>query len=447
MLTSCVRLTDRVAHLRRATLAPPWPADDRRLGVVLVAHSMGYVCRCSCSPIGSRLTPPSGFVAADALFLALDGLCHPRQPHGPPLAPPIRGLLAFDTPFHGLAGPMFVYGTLAGYGKLQTALHVTSAVSAVSAATAGPAAATVGRLALAAAAAATSRPTRRRSRQLLRAGGLGAAAAAATAAACSAYAQRDALRAGVRRLRRRGLHDLRNARQHLRDGCRWLAGSSSRIRSQTRPRTQSATAPLAWLAAHARFVGALLRPAQRPERRQRLQRLARLRGVGVRNLYATLGPNSAWRGGRLVAERTFCAVPPAGVDGDTAAASLFEPVTMAAARDEARAHMSLFRPERNAGYEAMTGRAAELVAGWFAVADEEIVDEPAEAAGVDDDAAPDTARAATTPCLEHLSAMAQTVGSGLRRASMRSLPQAVAAWVPSAPLRIPGVSAPARRAS
>jgi hypothetical protein len=35
------RLKERVMELRKAHLDNPWPPNDRRVGVVLVAHSMG----------------------------------------------------------------------------------------------------------------------------------------------------------------------------------------------------------------------------------------------------------------------------------------------------------------------------------------------------------------------------------------------------------------------
>jgi hypothetical protein len=35
------RLKERVIELRKAHLDIPWPPNDRRVGVILVAHSMG----------------------------------------------------------------------------------------------------------------------------------------------------------------------------------------------------------------------------------------------------------------------------------------------------------------------------------------------------------------------------------------------------------------------
>lgn len=36
-------LKERVMRLRKEHLSSPWPPNDRHVGVILVAHSMGYV--------------------------------------------------------------------------------------------------------------------------------------------------------------------------------------------------------------------------------------------------------------------------------------------------------------------------------------------------------------------------------------------------------------------
>lgn len=41
-----LRLKERVMDLRKAHLEKPWPPNDRDVGVILVAHSMGLVSKC-----------------------------------------------------------------------------------------------------------------------------------------------------------------------------------------------------------------------------------------------------------------------------------------------------------------------------------------------------------------------------------------------------------------
>lgn len=164
-------------------------------------------------------------------------------------------------------------------------------------------------------------------------------------------------------------------------------------------------ASFAWLSDHFAFVGPLLRPGLLGKR---LRRLARLRGAGVKVVYASLGENGVWQGGLFVPERTFCAVPTAegkkkkkeseqaGANGgspdekidntpgqvvvndgdeDASAANLFVRQTISGAEDEVAAHVGMFRRERNAEYDQMVKNAAGWVAEW--VNDErEVVDEP-----------------------------------------------------------------------
>lgn len=65
----------------------------------------------------------------------------------------------------------------------------------------------------------------------------------------------------------------------------------------------------AWLSSHLKFVGALMR---QKEMVQRLERLSKIEGVGIRNFYTSLGENGYWTGGYFVPERTFSAIPAPG---------------------------------------------------------------------------------------------------------------------------------------
>jgi hypothetical protein len=114
----------------------------------------------------------------------------------------------------------------------------------------------------------------------------------------------------------------------------------------------------AWLSDHFTFVGALLK---QNELNRRLERLAALKGVGVCDVYASLGENGYWSGGYFVPERTFCAIP----SKDEPEAKLFTRHVIEGAKDEIAAHVGLFRKERNNDYEKMTNDAAKLIVNWF----------------------------------------------------------------------------------
>jgi len=121
------------------------------------------------------------------------------------------------------------------------------------------------------------------------------------------------------------------------------------------------------MGSHLKFVGALMKQAQL---KTRLERLAQLKGVGVVNLYTSLGENGYWTGGYFVPRRTFCAVPT-----EKEAGALFVEQANPKAANEIEAHCSMFRAEKNPRYEEMVGGAKELVVKWVDVDPRKVVDD------------------------------------------------------------------------
>ncbi|KAK3313666.1 hypothetical protein B0H66DRAFT_566693 [Apodospora peruviana] len=330
-------LKERVMELRKEHLDNPWPPNDRNVGVVLVAHSMG------------------GFVASDCLFRILDERRQQQQQSddneksGGPIFPMIQGILAFDTPYNGLARSMFVYGAFSNYQKVSNVFNVMTAISA--AAPAG-----LSRLASKkAASAATSKIVPRSSNPAwktwqmvaVRTGTVGAIAAGGVAA----YMSRKQILEGVRNMRALKKEDVVQGYQQSVDA---LGQGLAYINRG------NVGESFAWLSDHFTFVGALLK---QNELNRRLERLAAVKGVGIRDFYASLGENGYWSGGYFVPERTFCAIP---VEKDQPeAAKLFTRHVIEDVSDEIVAHMNLFKPDKNKEYEHMTGKAAQLVIGWF----------------------------------------------------------------------------------
>ncbi|KAG7290146.1 hypothetical protein NEMBOFW57_000143 [Staphylotrichum longicolle] len=310
-----------------------------KVGVILIAHSMG------------------GFVATDALFLTLDA--HRESPTTPPF-PLIQGILAFDTPLNGLARSMFVYGAFSHYQKVSNVFNVMTALSAAT-----PAA--LSRLASKRAlSSATGRIAKRSSSSsspawkawqliALRTGTVGVIAAGGVAA----FTHRKKILEGVRTVRGLTREDVVQGYQQSVDALGQGLAYVNR---------GNVGESFAWLSDHFTFVGALLK---QNELSRRLERLAALRGVGVCDVYASLGENGYWSGGYFVPERTFCAVP----GKDEAAAKLFTRHVVEGAKDEIAAHIGLFRKEKNKDYERMVNEAGKMVVGWFN--DEtEIYDDP-----------------------------------------------------------------------
>ncbi|KAK7425332.1 hypothetical protein QQZ08_008229 [Neonectria magnoliae] len=330
-------LKERVMEIRKKHSENPWPPNDRDVGVVLVAHSMG------------------GFVAADTLFLALNNRAASNSNDGD-IFPPIQGILTFDTPYNGLARSMFVYGAFSNYQKVNTVFNVMTALSA-----AAPAA--VARLGArsAATSAASTVPTSRSPQwkvwQLVavKTGTVGAIAAGGVVA----YTNREAIMKGMRSVKNINKDSIvegyRQSMETLGQGLAYInRGNVGKS--------------FAWLSDHFTFVGALLR---QKELNRRLERMGALKGVGIHDFYISLGENGYWSGGYFVPERTFCAVP----EETHPTHHLFTRRVLPRVDDEIQAHLSMFRPEKHAGYEDMTEQAADLVKEWF-LSEEPIFDDP-----------------------------------------------------------------------
>ena len=113
----------------------------------------------------------------------------------------------------------------------------------------------------------------------------------------------------------------------------------------------------AWLSSHLTFVSSLVRGS---ELQARIMRLSSLEGVGFADLYTSLGPNDVWSGGYFVAERTFCSIPPEG----TKASKHFLKEVNKKAKDEIVAHLSMFKEEKNGGFEELRDTAVGLCVSW-----------------------------------------------------------------------------------
>ncbi|KAK4224473.1 hypothetical protein QBC38DRAFT_16210 [Podospora fimiseda] len=323
-------LKERVMELRKAHLENPWPPNDRNVGVIIVAHSMG------------------GFVASDGLFRILDERRNDENDSGP-IFPFIQGILAFDTPYNGLARSMFVYGAFSNYQKVSNVFNVMTAISAAT-----PAA--LSRLASRrAVSTATGRIAKRASASspawkawqliAMRTGTVGVIAAGGVAA----YMHRRQIIEGMRTVRSLTKDDVVQGYQQSVDAIGQGLAYINR---------GNVGESFAYLSDHFTFVGSLLK---QNELNRRLERLALLKGIGVSDIYASLGENGYWSGGYFVPERTFCAIPAK----DHPAEHMFTRYVIQGSKDEIVAHMNLFRPDKNENYETMTNDAAQLVVKWF----------------------------------------------------------------------------------
>lgn len=138
----------------------------------------------------------------------------------------------------------------------------------------------------------------------------------------------------------------------------------------------------AWAASHLKFVGTLMKPAQLTAR---MERLSKVKGIGLVDLYTSLGQNGYWTGGYFVPKRTFCAIP-----AETEARRMFKEQQNTKAKTEIEAHCSMFQPEKNSGYHDMIATARDLIVEWTKLDPRTVVDDytpdEEDAAGMESEA-------------------------------------------------------------
>ncbi|KAL1869177.1 hypothetical protein VTK73DRAFT_3346 [Phialemonium thermophilum] len=123
-----------------------------------------------------------------------------------------------------------------------------------------------------------------------------------------------------------------------------------------------------WLSSHLEFVGCLARKEELRRRVNYMARLQRELGVGFANLYTRLGRSAVARTARggtsvvgtvLGSQRTFCVIP------TKEDAGVWKEAVNDAATDETSAHMSMFTPRDNPGYEKLATDAKDLIVLWL----------------------------------------------------------------------------------
>ncbi|KAI0382348.1 hypothetical protein F5Y04DRAFT_288067 [Hypomontagnella monticulosa] len=328
-------LKERVMDVRKARSEKPWPPQDRDVGVILVAHSMG------------------GFVASDTLFLILnERIAHGQQ--GPPTFPLIRGILTFDTPFNGLSRSMFVYGAFSNYQKVNTVFNVMTALTAAPSAL-GKSAFKQQTVARSTTVKSSSPAWKGWQLVAMRTGTVGAIAAGGVAA----YIHRQQIMDGMRSMRNLNKESVKEGYQQ---GMDTLSQGLAYINRGNVGRS------FEYLSDHFTFVGTLMK---QQELSRRLERIATLKGVGIHEFYTSLGENGMWSGGYFVPERTFCAIP----SKDHLAYRLFSRRVIKKTDDEVQAHVSMFIRDKNEEYEQMTEEATSLIIRW-SNDDSDIFDDP-----------------------------------------------------------------------
>lgn len=314
-----LRLQNKVIDLEVANSTPS-PTVDPSVHTILVGHSMG------------------GIVAAETLLSIMSEQPIPSMQNSAShsassfpeastlMFPYIQGILAFDTPYLGIAPGVVAHGAEKHWNTATSAYSAYSNLAgkfgwgkggesgAVDASKMLPAPEKSAKAVSDASSDAAAGPLwQKYGRVALFAGAAGAVAAGGAAA----YMKRDQISEG------------------------W-----------------------GWATSHLEFVGSLARPEDMKKRLSSIVDLSDSHDIGFSNIYTTLGhavdsqPKSAWTGKVAGIDRTFCNLPKGSLK------EYFIPAVNDKSMAETFAHMNMFEPKSNPGYYSMSEHAKEKVIEW-----------------------------------------------------------------------------------
>lgn len=305
-------LQEKVIDLEVAA-ATPSPTIDPSVRTVLVGHSMGGI-------VAAEMVVA---LASEKPIFSEDGIQKQDSPSFTSLMFPfIQGVLAFDTPYLGISPGVVAHGAEGHYQKASEAVSAISQLSGLGtalwgtnkAATTPAVKPSAGALPAPPSTAATAGAWQKWGKMAMYAG---AAAGAVAAGGAAAWMGRDTLTEG------------------------WT-----------------------WATSHLEFVGCLARAEELRKRVGCMVQLNRELDVGFANLYSRLGKaapskNVSVVGTVLGKDRTFCNLP------NKQLAGRWLPAVNDKATDETSAHMTMFTPGENPGYDKLLQDATGLIAEWL----------------------------------------------------------------------------------
>ncbi|KAI6245751.1 hypothetical protein HI914_06028 [Erysiphe necator] len=119
---------------------------------------------------------------------------------------------------------------------------------------------------------------------------------------------------------------------------------------------QSILQSWSWVGSHLKFVSCLMKRDELQKRTQDMATLNSKLNIRFGNLYTCLGKKSVEKS--ISGTRTFCIVP------NTENAEFWHKAVNDKADDEVTAHISMFFPQKNPGYYAMSQKAKSLIVQW-----------------------------------------------------------------------------------
>lgn len=314
-------LTNKVIDLEVANSTPS-PTVDPSVHTILVGHSMGGIVA------AETLLSIMADEPVQSLQNSQTNSTATLQDQSTLMFPYIQAILAFDTPYLGIAPGVVAHGAekhwntassaYSAYSNLATAFGwggkdtSTGAVDA-SRMLPAPSAKAVND---ANSDAASAPAWQRYGRMAMFAGAAGAIAAGGAAA----YMKRDQITEG-----------------------------------------------LSWATSHLEFIGALARPEEMQKRLAKVANLTTTSDFGFANMYTTLGhavntqlasQKESWTGKVAGKDRTFCNLPKGTLR------NFFLPAVNDKSTTETWAHMNMFDPKGNPGYYTLSETAKEKIIEW-----------------------------------------------------------------------------------
>jgi len=344
------------------------PTVDPSVHVVLIGHSMGGIVGAdvllllaSEQPIPRN--PTSGMQTSGMQPESTDGIESMVEP-GTFMFPHVQGVLAFDTPFLGIAPGVISYGAEGHYRNAATAYNTFSEVAGLFGYGGKD-----------------------------NASGKGAASAAPKEPAKSLPSPPDA--AATPSWQRWGKYAM-------------FAGAAGAVAAggaAMYTQRQKLTEGFGWVSSHLEFVGCLARASELDQRRARLSSVKEERGIGCVNFYTCLGKGATSLVENTSASktsfsqkiiraknRTFCSLPKEVEGGEESHSPglLWTKAVNDQATDETTAHTAMFLSKQNPAFFEMLSEACAVLVksidkGWY-----ESSTEPAKEGGQPTDAAQDT---------------------------------------------------------
>ncbi|KAF7113606.1 hypothetical protein CNMCM5793_002962 [Aspergillus hiratsukae] len=345
------------------------PTVDPSVHVFLVGHSMGGIVAAETLLLLASEQPI--FTKPSEADLKTAGSSRLVEP-GTFMFPHIQGVLAFDTPFLGIAPGVVSYGAEGHYKNVTTAYNAISEVAGL-----------FGFGGASNTSSESSNATQQTQPKPLPPSAAGTPASATDAAATPSWQRwgRYAMFAGA--------------------AGAVAAGGAAAMYSQR----QRLTEGWDWVSSHLVFVGCLARPSELRQRLALLSKVHNERGIRCTNFYTCLGKGapslveSKNQGKTSFSQRiirskhrTFCTLPPEVETGQgtpefpESGFSWVRAINDKAA-DEVTAHVSMFLPNQNPAYLELVADACKFVVesidkGWYFTATgpiEEVGDTPPQA--------------------------------------------------------------------